>query len=324
MFKVIRYEEAYFEAWNTFAGEANNGTFLFNRNFMEYHKSRFTDHSVLIYHKNKLTAIFPANEVRKTIYSHQGLSYGGLILPVNIKALWVMHIFYYLLKYYYEQGYEMLVYKAVPKFYFNHFDQSEEFVLHYLNARKYRSDINSVIPLKMQPDFQERKKRAIKKTEARKVEIRKNDAVSSFWNQLLIPNLQKAHQTTPVHSVYEIQRLQERFPNNINHYLMYLDNRLVAGTTLFRYGDVAHCQYIAANEEGKESGALNYLFHQLVYQELAHLHYLSLGISTEPEGQVLNKGLLEWKEGFTTHTYTHDFYKLNMADFKILENYIND
>ena len=48
--------------WNTFLNHAKNTTFLFNRNFMDYHKERFIDHSLLIYNDiEKLIACFPAN-----------------------------------------------------------------------------------------------------------------------------------------------------------------------------------------------------------------------------------------------------------------------
>ena len=42
---VSRYTGELRQDWDRFVGEAKNSTFLFNRNYMDYHSERFTDHS---------------------------------------------------------------------------------------------------------------------------------------------------------------------------------------------------------------------------------------------------------------------------------------
>ena len=80
-YRIKIYHEEYYTLWNNFVAEAKNATFLFHRDFMEYHKDRFQDYSLLIFdEKDTLQAIFPANIVDNQVYSHQGLTYGGLIL----------------------------------------------------------------------------------------------------------------------------------------------------------------------------------------------------------------------------------------------------
>ena len=39
----------------------------------------FQDASLMIYRKGQLYALLPANRLGDTLYSHQGLTYGGLI-----------------------------------------------------------------------------------------------------------------------------------------------------------------------------------------------------------------------------------------------------
>ena len=46
---------------------------------MEYHADRFTDYSLLVYDGNKLLALLPANRSGDVLYSHAGLTYGGVI-----------------------------------------------------------------------------------------------------------------------------------------------------------------------------------------------------------------------------------------------------
>ena len=71
--------------WNDFVSKSKNGTFLFHRDFIEYHSDKFDDFSLLVFFKQELVALLPANQVNNTIFSHQGLTYGGLILKQDIK-----------------------------------------------------------------------------------------------------------------------------------------------------------------------------------------------------------------------------------------------
>jgi len=78
-FKVVRYNKSYKSYWNAFVADAKNGTFLFNREFMDYHNDRFIDFSVLVYKGEELYALFPANVVKDKVISHQGLTYGSFV-----------------------------------------------------------------------------------------------------------------------------------------------------------------------------------------------------------------------------------------------------
>ena len=79
MFDIKRYDDSDSAVWNSFVAQSKQGTFLFDRRYMDYHRNRFADYSLLFYLKGKLYAILPANIVGDTLWSHQGLTYGGLI-----------------------------------------------------------------------------------------------------------------------------------------------------------------------------------------------------------------------------------------------------
>lgn len=70
MFEIERYTADQKAIWNQFVLNSKNGTFLFDRNYMDYHSDRFEDYSLMIYRKGNFTHY----------YSHQGLTYGGLIM----------------------------------------------------------------------------------------------------------------------------------------------------------------------------------------------------------------------------------------------------
>ena len=52
---------------------------------MDYHSDRFHDYSLMVYKKEKLIALLPANKVENSLYSHQGLSYGGMVTKSKLR-----------------------------------------------------------------------------------------------------------------------------------------------------------------------------------------------------------------------------------------------
>jgi hypothetical protein len=67
-YTVKKYDQNDYKIWNDFVAQAKNATFLFHRDFMEYHKDRFEDFSLLVYQDEKLISILPANKVRNAVY----------------------------------------------------------------------------------------------------------------------------------------------------------------------------------------------------------------------------------------------------------------
>ena len=94
----------------------------------------------------------------------------------------------------------------------------------------------------------------------------------------------------------------------------------MAGTTLFITPNVIHAQYISASEEGRKNGALDFLFDFLINKYKNSKLYFDFGIVNENSGKDINKGLLDWKEGFGARAYAHRFYKTNTSNFINIEN----
>ena len=47
MFEIRKYTADKKEAWNKFVNKAKNSTFLFDRNYMDYHSDRFNDNTLM-------------------------------------------------------------------------------------------------------------------------------------------------------------------------------------------------------------------------------------------------------------------------------------
>ena len=116
-YTVRLYQKNDFESWNAFIDKAKNATFLFNRNFMDYHKERFMDYSLIVEDGTKWVAILPANVIDKQVFSHQGLTYGGLVYDDKMDADKVRLIWETMLDFLRSQQKTNLIYKPILPFY---------------------------------------------------------------------------------------------------------------------------------------------------------------------------------------------------------------
>jgi len=295
---------------------------MFKRDFMEYHADRFTDFSLMIYRKQQLKAVIPANLTQDVFFSHQGLSYGGVVIDEHIRLGELVAIVREVLLFLHMRNIQKWYLKNIPAMYHTHPAGEIDWILFKLQATLYRRDAAVVIDNSAQKiPYQQRRMRAVKKAARSPFTVQLGyEQLAPFWNELLIPNLLERHGVAPVHSLQEIQRLARCFPQNIVQHNVYLNHRIVAGCTLFLNQTVAHAQYISANAEGRSSGGLDFLFDQLIRQTYARYRYFSFGISNENNGQLINSGLQDWKEGFGGRTMVHDFYAIETANYPLLDH----
>ena len=116
MFEIRKYNDADKEVWNAYVEHARNATFLLNRSYMDYHSDRFHDHSLMIFHNNKLYALLPANEDGDVFYSHQGLTYAGLLTTGHASAENICQVFVAINTYLKQAGFRKCIYKLYPGF----------------------------------------------------------------------------------------------------------------------------------------------------------------------------------------------------------------
>jgi hypothetical protein len=317
-YTVKKYDQKDHQIWNDFIAQAKNATFLFHRDFMEYHQDRFEDFSLLVYEDQKLKAVLPANKKDNSVYSHQGLTYGSLIYNEKTKLGSVIEIFQTLLFFLNEYKFQKLYFKTLPSIY--HLKPAEEILysLFLAEAKLVRRDSLSVIDLSQENKTSKIRKRSFQKAILNQLIIKEENNFESFWNEVLIPNLQIKHNAKPVHSIEEMNQLKAHFPKNIHQFNVYLKDKIVAGTTVFETETVAHCQYISKNENQDDLGSLDFLFQYLIEERFAKKRFFDFGISNENQGKNLNEGLSYWKESFGASTIIHDFYEVETANYKKL------
>lgn len=304
--------------WHQFMETSKNATFLFQRDFMEYHADRFTDHSLLALKKGKPVALLPANIADNTLYSHQGLTYGGLILHKKVKLKEVAAIFSSVLQFLNEKGIETLQIKMLPKIY-NRLPADElDYLLFIASAERVRADVLSVIDNKNPLRIATNRLEGVKKAQKQGLRIVEENDFKGFWEKILTPNLALRHQALPVHSLGEITDLASKFPINIVQFNVYKDNEIVGGATIFETEAVAHVQYISANADKQQLGTLDFLFEYLITERFRNKRYFDFGTSNENLGKNINEGLLYWKECFGARSIVQSFYEVKTANYKKL------
>ena len=311
MFEVKQYTQEQAQEWNEFIEDSRQGTFLFNRSYMDYHADRFQDASLMIYRKGQLYALLPANRLGDTLYSHQGLTYGGLITKKQSTTAEICEVFIKINEYLYHSGVQRVIYKPTPWIYHCYPGEEDLYTLTYIcHAQLTSRDISSTIPFDSRIKFSESRRSGIRKATRAGVTVRESKDLATFWD-ILDKNLTNKYATHPVHSLEELTLLHSRFPNSIRLFMAYNDKGIaIGGTIIYEMPRVVHSQYISASPEGKRLGAIDLLFDYILNDVYAnHKGFFDFGKSTEEGGKILNKTLIFQKEGFGGRGVCYDCYE---------------
>lgn len=310
--EIKRYNIDCKQEWDAFIRSSRNGTFLLCRDFMDYHAHRFHDHSYLFYADGELIALLPGNESDGVYYSHQGLTYGGLVVSEKTSAIQVLAAFDLLLDTLRYQGFAKLVYKAIPHIYHRQPAEEDLYALFRNNAVLTERYISSAISLPSGSVYSRTRRNGLKKADKNSLVVAESHDFDSFW-EILNSNLDAKYSTEPVHSVAEIQYLKERFPNEIKLYIASdLEGNVLAGTVAFITNTLVHLQYTAGTEEGKRSGAIDILVDYIIREICSDKKYFDYGHSNEDKGRSLNENLIYQKEGFGARGVVYDIYTIDL------------
>lgn len=309
--EIAKYNSELKKPWDDFIERSKNGTFLFYRDYMEYHVDRFKDSSFLFFDDNRLIAVFPTNIRGSILDSHGGLTFGGVLSDRKMRTPLMIDIFSKLIIFLKRVGIDKIIYKAIPYIYHDVPAEEDLYALFINGAKLIRRDVSSTIAVKVRDGFSKGRKWSINKSKQAGIEVRISTNFKEFMS-IEEHVLKKYHQCKPVHTTDEIEMLANRFPNNIKLFVSYLEDRMLAGVIVYESKNVTHAQYIASTDKGKKIGAADIIFDYLINQYYADKKYFDFGISTENEGYSLNKGLIANKEGFGSRAVVYDTYELNV------------
>lgn len=299
MIYIKKYKKEFKYIWDNFVNTSKIPMFMFNRDFMEYHKDRFQDASILFFNeKEELIAVMPASSNGRKIISHGGLTYGGIISNKKMKQHTMLDCFDVLKQYYRLLGFNCLIYKSIPYIYFNCPAQEDLYALFRNDAKLLKAECSCTIDFGNIISMPKGRKAQISRAKREGSFITESTDFEGFIN-LENEVLEKYHNTKAVHTGKELSYLYEKFPNNIKLFIAHDSHgQYVGGSVVFIYNDIIHTQYLAANDWARKNGALDLVIKYIFDKYKEEKHYLDFGISNENNGLILNEGLMSQKEGF--------------------------
>lgn len=305
MVQVSRYNIEHKESWDAFVKQSDNFSFLFYRNYMEYHSNRFEDSSLLLYEKGILKALLPGTIKMGVFYSHQGLTYGGIIHSPSFifekAVLYLAHFISYLKV----EGIAQVVVKNQPFFYSSSLSQIQNYLFKAQPLVAISQDIGAFISCA----HHEFPKSSIEKRKLRLDDfyVDEDSSLDEFW-PILEQNLREQHSSQPVHTLEEIKSLQKLFPDNIKLFAIInkVTNQIDAGTLLFHSGSVLKMQYIATSDHGRANRAIHAMYYLFISQYKKTKNFIDMG--TCMTGDEVNTSLLYLKQRFGAEVYAVDRY----------------
>jgi len=295
--------------WDEFVDRSKNGSFLFRRDYMEYHADRFRDVSLLFVDDEELVALMPASIDGDHVVSHAGLTFGGIVSGRRMRTGTMLEVFDALRAHLRARGVGKLTYKRVPFIYHDLPSDEDLYALFRNDAALVRRDVSAAVLQSDPLPFAKGRKWSVNKAKKNALTVARSDDFEEFM-RMETEHLRDKFGVTPVHSAAEIRLLAGRFPENIKLFTAVRDGRLLAGVIIYESKHVAHTQYIGTTEEGRELCALDAVVDFLLHDEYAAKRYFDFGISNESAGRVLNAGLIENKESYGGRAVVHDFFEL--------------
>lgn len=313
---VESYSDVCAQEWDEFVRKSRNGTFLFERPYMDYHKDRFTDCSLVFRQRKngRIICLLPASVSGETVVSHGGLTYGGFIMPPDgLDGGKLLSVMAAAVDFYRGKGLKKLRYKMIPYIYHRYPSDEDYYALFRASAGLVETNLSSVIELDNAYRFDERSRRNMSKAMKAGVVVKESEDFGGYWH-ILEEVLMSRHSVKPVHSLAEIQLLKARFPENIRLFTATdSSGEIIAGSLLYYTPTCVHAQYIAASESGRKTGALSLLFHHIITEECGGAKYFDFGTCNEDHGLYLNEGLLLQKNGFGGRGIVYNIFEIDLT-----------
>tara|TARA_S200000501_G_C20757848_1_gene714717 strand:- start:377 stop:1213 length:837 start_codon:yes stop_codon:yes gene_type:complete len=276
---------------------------------MDYHSDRFIDYSLLFYNQSDvLIAILPANIRSDFIISHEGLTYGGLVIKKTIGTEIVLSLFKELIKYLKSKNFKGILYKKVPYIYnLNPCDEDLYAMFKFGFSLKIR-DASSTFSL-LNNKIKGKKVNGYKKGLKNGFEFfESNDSFDVL--KIVAKNLKNKYNLTPVHKPEEINLLKKKFPDNIKIFGLRYKGTISGGAIVYLNRGVVHLQYLTCRDEEKKLRGIDFLVVSIYNKFKNQFQWLNYGVSTENKGRFLNTGLIKSKEEFGFSTVCYDIYEL--------------
>jgi len=171
-----------------------------------------------------------------------------------------------------------------------------------------------VIDAANRPAASKRRLRGVRKAERGGVRVERGaDRLEPLW-MVVADRLAGKYGAEPLHTLPELAGLFALFSEQIECVVGVLEGQVVAGVVLFQTGRVDHAQYIAADDRGYKTSALDLVLERCIDESRERgTRYFSFGNSTLYGGQVFSEGVYQFKAEFGAGAVVHESYDLTLA-----------
>ncbi len=321
--EIKRYTNTFRDQWDEFVWSANNGNIFHTRHFLSYHPAdRFVDFSLIFLKNGKIIALLPAvdfDDSARVLLSHRGASYGGFVIKDTLSIRDAFDLVETLIKYAGAKGFDAIDMTPPPQIYLRRPSNYIDFALMQNGFTHRKREISSVIPLDFSSDdilstFNEGSRRAVRRGQKLGVVVRESDDPKEYekFYVILKKNLRLCHGVNPTHTLPELLKVKDLFPERVKLFAAYTpDNDMAAGVVMFICNPrVVLAFYISHDENYQQYRGVNCLFHDIVDWGIRKGYgFLDFGIFTVNEDP--NWGLAKFKESFGAQGVFRDSLRLN-------------
>jgi hypothetical protein len=240
--EAVRYEKKYLNEWEDFAASSNNGTIFHTRKFLSYHSpDKFKDHSLLFLEDKKIVALLTAAEFKKdgklTLWSHMGASFGGFVYKETLGIRQAFDLTETLIAYCGRNNFEKIVITNIPIVYHKRYNEYLDFAFIKNGFNYLKREVTSVITFNVEEEnvmklIKPEARTSIRRAEKLGVVVKKSNDFEEYY-EILKSNLAMRHNVQPAHTLDELLKLKELFPQKIQLYGAYLEKKMIAGVVNF-------------------------------------------------------------------------------------------
>lgn len=316
--RLVKYEPALEETWDSFIDNSINGTLFHKQRFMRYHaEGKFNDASLLFYEANRLLAVFPAAIVtttdgEKVLKSHPGTSYGGLVFDAPLPLEDVFSILKCLHEYAKQEQAVRIEFRQGPKIFNRLLIDQFDFALAHFEYERKEQELATFFSLEhfsfsenfeeFLMQFPQKNRNEIRKGLKEELIFRPITAVSELqtFHAILSKSLEMRFQKKPTHTFEEFQKILQLCPGQCFTMGIFKGDVLTAGFFVMQMNTRGwHIFYAPMNYEYQNLRPLNFGVAQLIHFAMKKgMKVLNYGISTEQGGKHINWQLYKFKENF--------------------------
>ena len=324
MLTITKYNDMLFDEWEKFISDSNNGTIFQKQAFIQYHINRkFVDSSLIIKNKNAIVAVVPAAIKNNILYSHPGSSYGGIVLSNNLDFKMIHEILKAIDEYCIAQRFKALFLINSPSIYEKNLDQSLDYLLQWNGFKQKELYISHAVDMSNTSDIlsllTKRKRRYINNNQKlNSLTFEKEGYLEEFYDILVTSK--KKYNTAPTHSLDELIKLKNTFPEKIKLLVTRNENQIIGGSLIFFTNDnVALVFYNTILEQYRESQiAMLQLYKCMEIAKKYNLHWIDFGVSHTPEEEnplAPKFSLIHFKEQFNAKGVLRIAYQKEYGDY---------